>query len=211
MIELSPYLPGFLAAYAVLLFAALSPGPSVAMLIGIATGQGRAPALAATLGIAFGGMTINILTLLGVGLFLSKFVWAMSALRILGAAYLIYLAYCAFTRVVDTPGVQSLVQNQRTLFRHFLAGYFLQVTNPKAIAFWLVISSIGAVEGASVGTIIVFITGAFMISLVCHGAWAVTLSIDSIRMAYIAWRRWVEATLGCFFVIAAVKLVASER
>lgn len=211
VIELAQYFPGILAAYAVLLVGGFSPGPSVAMLIGIATGQGRTPALAATLGIAFGSASINILTMVGVGLLLSQAVWAMSALRILGAAYLIYLAYGAFKRAYSPPLLQPITPNSRTLLRQFLAGYLLQVTNPKAIAFWLAISSIGAVEGASIGIIILFITGAFFISFACHGAWAVTLSANSIRMAYIAWRRWIEATLGCFFVFAAFMLAASEK
>jgi len=44
MSEITPYLPGIVAAYAILLVAASSPGPAVALLIGIATEQGRAPA-----------------------------------------------------------------------------------------------------------------------------------------------------------------------
>lgn len=71
MTELAIYLPGFIAAYSILLVGALSPGPSVAMLIGIATSEGRAPALLAAPGIALGSVTINILTILGVGLVLS--------------------------------------------------------------------------------------------------------------------------------------------
>ena len=211
MNEIQLYLPGFLAAYAVLLFAALSPGPSVALLIGIATAQGRTPALAATLGIAFGSTSINILTILGVGLLLSKAAWAMTALRMLGAAYLMYLAYSAFTRAIHPPVLQPTNPNPKSLVKQFFTGYLLQVTNPKAIAFWLVISSIGAVEGASIGVIIVFVIGSFMISFTCHGAWAVTLSVDSIRRAYAVWRRWIEATLGSCFVFAAYKLVSSER
>lgn len=96
MTEFAIYLPGFIAAYSILLVGASSSGPSVAMLIGIATSEGRTPALMATLGIAFGSVTINILTMLGIGLLLSQVAWGMSALRIIGAAYLLWLAYGAF-------------------------------------------------------------------------------------------------------------------
>jgi threonine/homoserine/homoserine lactone efflux protein len=210
VLELAPYLPGFLAAYAILLVAALSPGPAVAMLIGIATGQGRTPALAATLGIAFGSMSINILTMLGVGLFLSQAAWAMSALRITGALYLVYLAYGAFGKAIRPPPLQAVAAGSRALSRLFLVGYLLQVTNPKAIAFWLAIASIGATKGASIFVVLLFIAGAFLISFVCHAAWAVTLSVDAIRSTYIAWRRWIEATLGSFFVFAAYRLAVSD-
>ena len=66
MTEFAPYLPGFIAAYAILLVGASSPGPAVAMLLGISTNQGRGPALVTCAGIATGSMTINILTMLGV-------------------------------------------------------------------------------------------------------------------------------------------------
>lgn len=199
MADIAPYLPGFIAAYAILLVGASSPGPSVAMLIGIATGQGRTPALVATLGIALGSMTINVLTMLGVGLILSQAAWAMSLLRVVGGAYLLYLAYGAFRKAMHPSAIQTIDSDRRAPLRHFMAGYLLQVTNPKAIAFWLAIASIGAVEGAGAAVIALFVMGAFLISFVCHGAWAVALSLSPIRAAYIAGRRWIESALGCFF------------
>ncbi len=210
MTEFAPFLPGFIAAYAILLVGASSPGPSVAMLIGIATSQGRAPALMATLGIATGSLTINLLTMLGVGLILSQAAWAMSLMRLIGAAYLLYLAWGAFRKALNPPDLQPMQGKRRSSLRHFSTGYLLQVTNPKAIAFWLAIASIGAVEGAGTGIILLFVAGAFLISFTCHGAWAVALSAPPLRRAYTAGRRWIEAGLGVFFVFAAVKL-ATDR
>ena len=93
MTELYTFLPGILAAYSILFVGASSPGPAVAMLIGVATSEGRTPALIASLGIACGSVTINILTMLGIGLVLSQAAWAASALRIVGSIYLLWLAY----------------------------------------------------------------------------------------------------------------------
>jgi len=210
MIDFAPYATGILAAYFVLLTASLSPGPSVALLIGIATGQGRKPALAATLGIAFGSMSLNILTLLGVGLLLTQAAWAMTALRIVGALYLLYLAFGAFKRFSSPAALQPVSSDPRSLLKQFITGYLLQITNPKAVAFWLVIASIGAVENASFGVVVFYIAGAFLISFSAHGAWALILSVNTIRSAYLAERRWIEATLGCFFLFAAYKLATSE-
>ncbi len=209
MLELTPYLYGIVAAYAILMVGSLSPGPSVALLIGIATSQGRTPALCATLGIAFGSMTFNILTMLGVGLLLAQVAWALTVLRILGAAYLLWLAYGAFKRASHPPVLNPIVGNSRSLLNQFLVGYLLQVTNPKAMAFWLAISSVGAVDGASLTVKALFITGAFLVSFICHGAWAVLLSADAIRSAYARWRRWFELSLGCFFVYASYRLYSS--
>ncbi len=210
MADLTPFLPGFIAAYAILLVGASSPGPSVAMLIGIATSQGRAPAMVATLGIATGSLTINLLTMLGVGLILSQAAWAMSLLRLIGAAYLLYLAWGAFQKALNPPVLHPMAGSTRSTARHFAAGYLLQVTNPKAIAFWLAIASIGATEGGGAGIVLLFVAGAFAISFVCHGAWALALSLTPMRRAYAAGRRWIEAALGAFFTFAAYKLATDD-
>lgn len=211
MIDIASYLPGFIAAYVILLVGASSPGPSVALLIGIATEQGRTPAMVATTGIAAGSMTINILTMMGVGLLLSQAAWAMSILRVIGAAYLLYLAWGALRKALNPPLLRPVQAPQQPAWRYFLTGYLLQVTNPKAIAFWLTIASIGAVEGASMDIVALFIAGAFVISFTCHGAWAMAMSASPVRTAYAAGRRWIEAGLGCFFAFAAWKLATSEQ
>lgn len=209
MSEIAPYLSGIFAAYAILLVAASSPGPAVALLIGIATSNGRTPALAATLGISLGSMTINILTMLGVGVVISQAAWAVSVLRVIGAVYLLYLAYGAFRKAVSPPNLEPIKSKTRSHSRHFIVGYLLQVTNPKAISFWIAIASIGAVEGASAFIVVAFIAGAFLISFGCHGAWALALSFNSVRRIYAANRRWIEATLGCLFTFFAYKLATA--
>lgn len=209
--QIVPFLPGIAAAYAILFVGASSPGPSVALLVGIATEQGRTPALIATLGIALGSMTINALTLLGIGLFLSKIAWAMSLLRIAGAAYLLYLAYGAFRKALHPPHLQPINSTHETSLKHFTTGYLLQVSNPKAISFWLAIASIGAVENANATIVVLFVAGAFLISFAGHGIWAIALSLSSVRKSYLARRRWIEASLGGLFVFFSYKLVTSEK
>ena len=209
--EIAPYLPGFVAAYSILLIAASSPGPSVAMLLGIATSQGRTPALTATLGIACGSITINLLTMMGIGWLLSQVSWGMAILRITGSGYLLWLAHGAFQRALHPPAFQLKSATRKTLLKYFLVGYFQQITNPKAIAFWLAIASVGATEGAGMEIVALFVAGAFVISFSCHAAWAIALSAKPVRTAYATARRYIEATLGMFFCFASYKLLTLEN
>lgn len=210
MNDLIAHLPGFAAAYAILLVAASSPGPAVAMLLGIGTSQGRSAALVATSGIALGSVIINLFTLAGVGLILANAAWAMQGLRLVGAAYLAWLAWGAFRKAASAPPVKVADVPPAPLHTHFLAGLLLQVTNPKAIVFWLAIASVGATKGGGAGVVAAFVLGAFLISLICHGAWALLLSASPIRAAYARARRGIEATLGVFFCFAAFKLATSR-
>ena len=204
------HLPAFIAAYSILVVAASSPGPAVAMLLGIGTAQGRGPALIASLGIASGSIVLNLATLAGIGLILTQAAWAMQALRIVGGLYLAWLAYGAFRKAVNPPKVTVAQVVPAPGWRHFLAGVLLQVTNPKAIVFWIAINAVGATVGGGAAVIAAFVAGAFLISFVCHGAWAVLLSSSPFRAAYQGARRWIEAGLGAFFAFMAFRL-ATER
>ncbi len=210
MNEVLTFLPGFLAAYAILFVAASSPGPAVAMLLGIATAQGRAPALVASAGIASGSILLNIATLLGVSILLSQYAWAMTILRLIGGAYLLYLAWGAFKKAANPPTIQAADVAQASFGKHFLAGFLLQVTNPKAIVFWIAIAAVGATTGGGPLVVALFIIGAWIVSFFCHGAWALVLSSRPVRATYNAGRRWVDGTLGVFFVFAAYKLATSR-
>lgn len=205
-----PFLPGFLAAFGILFIAASSPGPAVAMLLGISMGQGRKAALVASAGIAFGSVVINIATLIGIGLLLQQAAWAMAVLRLIGAGYLLWLAYGAFRKAASPPQIKPVEVPHRSLARMFAAGFALQVTNPKAIVFWLAIASIGATQGGGPGIIALFVAGAFCISFGCHAAWALVLSARPVRAAYQRSRRYIEGALGAFFTFAAFKLATSR-
>ena len=206
MNELAPFLPGFAAAYAILLVAASSPGPAVAMLLGIGLDRGRGPALFATAGIAVGSAVLNVGTLVGVGLILREAAWAMTALRLLGAAYLLWLSWRAFRTAARGTELRAAAVPFRSNARCFAMGMLLQTTNPKAIVFWLAIAAVGATEGGGALVVAAFVAGAFAISFACHAAWAVLLSSAPVRAAYARARRRVETVLGAFFAYAAVRM-----
>ena len=204
------YLPGFLAAYAILLVGVASPGPAVAMLLGISLEQGRGAAIVTSLGISFGSATLNILTLIGVGLLLSQIAWAMTAIKVIGAAYLLYLAYGAAKKAATPPKVTIAEVGIESTARLFIKGYLLQVTNPKAIVFWLAIAAVGATAGGGFAIAALFVLGGWIISFLCHVAWSVFLSAGHFRRLYARTRRGVEASLGVFFTFAAFKLATSR-
>ncbi|MGI3165150.1 LysE family translocator [Pseudooceanicola sp. 200-1SW] len=210
MDELLSYLPRFVAAFSILTFAAISPGPAVAFLLGVSAARGRGPALLATTGIAAGSSTINVLTLVGVGLLLSQLAWAMEVLRLAGASYLAWLAWGSFRKALNPPQVVAAKVTPAKAHHLFASGYLMQVTNPKAIAFWLAIAAVGATEGGSALVVAAFIACSFVISFTCHAAWALILSSAPVRRAYAAGRRWIEGALGVFFAFAAWKIATSE-
>lgn len=210
MTDLALFLPGILAAYAILLVAASSPGPSVALLLGVGAAQGRGAAMATTAGIAMGSVLLNALTLAGVGLILEQAAWAMTGLRLLGAIYLAWLAYGAFKKAADPTPITPAAAKPKSHRANFATGFALQATNPKAIVFWIAIHAVSGVALAPPAIVAAFFVGAYVISFICHGGWAFLFSSTIFRAGYARARRWIEAALGTFLAFMAFRL-ATER
>ncbi|WP_179378268.1 LysE family translocator [Jannaschia marina] len=210
MSDLLPYLPAFVAAYGLLLVGGASPGPAVAMLMGLSFGQGRRAALIACLGIAAGATTNNLLTMAGVGLLLSQAAWAMTTLKLAGAAYLAWLAFGALRKAIHPPALATAETAPRGAVRLLLMGYAMQVTNPKSIVFWLAIAALSPTAGAPLWVAALFVGSCFALSFCTHAAWALLLSTAHVRAIYTRSRRWIEGALGVFFALFAFRL-ATDR
>src|SRR6516165_12508719 len=80
----------FLAASGILV---LIPGPTVLLVVSYALGQGWRAALPMAIGVALGDFTAMTLSMLGVGALLAASAGLFTALKWIGAAYLIWLGF----------------------------------------------------------------------------------------------------------------------
>lgn len=207
---IADYLPALLAAWGVQLMGVLSPGPGVLMILGVATSSGRVPALVTATGISLASIILALATVAGISALLAQVSGALTVVRLAGSAYLAYLAYKAFRRCIAPPPIRVAPVPIRGLARLACAGFFLQISNPKALFFWLAIASLGGFFGAPLPVLAVFVAGAFVQSFIGHGGYALLLSSGPIRRGYGRAQRWIEGALGVFFSGFALKL-ATER
>ena len=201
------YLPALVAAWSIQLASALTPGPVVMLILGYAaTGQRRRAALAAV-GTATAAMILAAATVLGLSALIAQMSWGMTALRIAGCAYLLWLAWTAFRRSFRDADINLPVIGSGSAFRSAL---LLGMTSPKAVAFWLAIAAVIPAAGSSLPVTLTFAVGSFILSLTVHGCWALLLSSPPVQAGYARARRWVDRALGTFFAVFAVRL-ATER
>ena len=120
------------------LITAFSPGPAVLLAVTNAAALGMRKALLSSAGNAAGVFVVSAIAMLGLGALLKTSAWMFGALKIVGAAYLIYLGIRQwrsrlniFDRVVDTAGVR-----EQTSAQLFLQGLLVATTNPKSILFF---------------------------------------------------------------------------
>lgn len=113
----------------------LSPGPGVIMTLTNAMREGFRSTVSGILGLAFGIVIVAGISATGLGLILATSALAFTVIKLVGAAYLIYLG----VRLWRAPPFQFHEQapRQSSLWRRFVEGLSLQVTNPKSIFFFL--------------------------------------------------------------------------
>ncbi|HET6855900.1 MAG TPA: LysE family translocator [Streptomyces sp.] len=115
------------------------PGPSVLFVIGRALAHGRRTAMATVLGNVIGSYILVVAVALGIGTLVAQSAAVFMAVKLAGAAYLVYLGAHAFRHRKDfkmasaaTPGAQHARGDVRTV----MDGVAVGVTNPKGIIFF---------------------------------------------------------------------------
>lgn len=204
------YLPQLLLAWSIQLTGVLSPGPSVALIMGVATSRGRLPSVVTAFGVACGAVVLATATVLGIAVVFAQISGVMTIIRLVGAAYLVWLAWKAFRTAAAPPALNPADVPPLSVWRTGLAGFFLQITNPKAIVFWLAVASVGGIGDAPASIAVIFIAGAFVNSFAGHGGYALLLSSAPVRAGYQRARRWIEGALGCFFLYAGYRLATGS-
>lgn len=132
-----------LTAFGLLAFALIVvPGPSVLFTVGKGIALGRRAALAAVVGNTSGVAVQVVAVALGLGAIVERSVFAFNVLKLVGAAYLIFLGVQAFRRrrrLSDALGESLPIASRATTRRNVRDGFIVGVTNPKAIVFFTAI------------------------------------------------------------------------
>ena len=111
------------------------PGPTLLLVVSYALSHGRKAALAVGAGVVLGDITAMTASLLGVGALLAVSTTMYTALKVVGACYLMYLGYKIWTAPVieydDKPAANT---NTKAIFAHT---YIVTALNPKTILFFV--------------------------------------------------------------------------
>lgn len=122
----------FLAASVVLI---ATPGQDLMLVMSRSVTQGQAAGVVTALGVSAGLLVHTVLAALGLGIVLKTSEWLFFAMKIVGAAYLVYLGIQAFRSAgskLALAGAES-----RSLRRLFLDGAVCNIANPKIAIFYL--------------------------------------------------------------------------
>ena len=155
------------------------PGPSVVFVIGRALAYGRAVALATVLGNSLGLLVILVLVACGLGVVVQESIAVFTVLKLLGAAYLVYLGVQAIRHRrgldVAASGVPAPTLSRGRALRQ---GFVVGVSNPKAIMIFAAVlpQFVDRGQGHVQAQMVLLGLLAFGIALLSDSVWAVLAS-----------------------------------
>jgi threonine/homoserine/homoserine lactone efflux protein len=122
----------FLIAAAVL---AVTPGPGIAYVVARTVAGGRAEGLASCIGTGIGGLAHVLAAALGLSIVIAQSALAFTLVKVVGAAYLVYLGVRLLMRK-EPPAEPGRMSPQGTR-RALLEGVAVEVLNVKTALFFL--------------------------------------------------------------------------
>ncbi len=134
-----------------------TPGQDMILVMSRSVAQGPAAGVATAAGVSVGLVGHTLLATLGLGAILRTSEWLFIAIKLVGAAYLIYLG----VGLLRTRGAMLLTQAapRRSLRRLFFDGAISNISNPKIAVFYFAFLPQFVTPGALRPTVTVFALG----------------------------------------------------
>ena len=114
----------------------LTPGPDTVYILGRSIAHGRRAGVASALGISVGSIFHTCAAALGLSAFLATSAWAFTAVKLAGAAYLIFLGVRALLERSPDLAIPAHFK-QNSAAAAFRQGILTNIFNPKVALFFL--------------------------------------------------------------------------
>lgn len=200
------------AFFAASVLLALAPGPDNIFVLTQSALHGKIPGLCVTLGLCTGLLVHTSAVALGMAAVFKASAVAFNLIKILGAGYLIYLAWLSFR--ASATRLESRNPDGLTLPKLYLRGIVMNVTNPKVSIFFLAfLPQFADPDRGALTLQMIALGGVFIVATV--------LVFGSVALLAGAIGQWLKRSprvqvimnrvAGVVFVSLALKLATSQR
>lgn len=187
------------AVFSVYVAGVMIPGPNFVAVAHKAASGTRSDALALVAGIVVVSLFWATCAILGIGIVFAVFPWLALAVKIAGAAYLLWFGLRLIVKARDISegdGGMNPVRSRSA----FLQGVATNISNPKSIAFF------AAIFSAATPAHVSFETFSAMLGMVAitAGGWygfvALILSQATMASGYRRFKKWIDRVCGAAIV-----------
>ena len=197
--------------FAAALALALAPGPDNVFVLSQSALYGRRAGLLVTLGLCTGVMAHTAAVAFGVAAIFVASALAFAILKVIGAGYLLYLAWCAFRARPNLVEGEGLGLSGGKLYSR---GVVMNITNPKVAIFFIAFlpqfadPALGSLSAQMMTLGVLFIVTTFMVfgSVACFAGFLGELLGKSERAQSV-----INRITGIIFIGLAVRLLMATR
>lgn len=210
----------WLAVIGITVLAVISPGPDFAMIARTSYLFGPRAGVIGALGIGAGVQVHVCYTVLGVALLVLRSPWLFALLKLLGAAYLVFMGLQALVSSwraaapqaqADEATPQAPAGQALSAAAAWRMGFFTNALNPKTMLFVVAVYT----QVVDADTPLARSLGYGLFMSLAHIVWfsvvALFFSAPAMRRALLARQRWVDGVIGALLLLLGGSLLFVAR
>lgn len=188
--------------------AIVSPGPNILLVVHAAAEQDRRGALLIALGLAAAGAMWALVAVSGLTAVFEALPSLQTAIRIAGAAYLLYLATRLWrSRSGPRLEVTTMPAAAQPAYKALLRGWVTSLLNPKSLAYFASIFVLLVPADASTSLRAAAVVLVFFNALLWYGLAAWLFSTPRVIKGYLALRRPIDRACATLMAAFGIKLM----
>ncbi|MBO6815529.1 MAG: LysE family translocator [Rhizobiaceae bacterium] len=185
-----------------------SPGPNLVAVASVSLAQGRRAGLFVVGGIASGMLVWSLATAYGLATVLELFPYSLTAMRIIGGSYLLWLAIKGLNGAIrNRPGTIRAANVSLSDRQAWLRGFMVLLTNPKAVMMWAAVATFLFGAGLEPVEVLAFGPLGSLSGFLIYGGYAVLFSTGLASRTYQRFARGIELLFSASFGALGGKLV----
>lgn len=185
---------------------AASPGPANISNAAIAMRYGRRASVVYGLGLSVALVFWGILAATGMGAVLQASAWLLAVLKVLGGAYLLWLAWHSGRSALRPDAVKDV---EIGAGRWFWRGVILNLSNPKSVIAWMAALSMGLNPEDGVAAVGVTTLVCVVVAFGNNLTYSLVFSMGGMMAIYRRARRWIEGASAALFATGGLALIRS--
>lgn len=195
------------------MLAVMSPGPDFVMMLRSSLKYSRRTAIWSAVGLG-GGIALHVTyCLLGIALIISQSIVLFNVIKLLGAAYLIYIGIKSLqSKKVDK--VEALHVHKTEDISHLQAlklGFLTNALNPKATIFFLALFTQVISPTTAVAWKLAYGLEMVLATIAWFSLVAIFMTQNPIRKAFMGVKHHVEHVFGAVLLALGIKVALSTR
>ncbi|MBD1997409.1 LysE family transporter [Leptolyngbya sp. FACHB-541] len=213
----------WLTVLAIGCLAVMAPGPNLAMTLRNSLSYSRQSGIYTAVGLAAGNCVHVTYCLVGIGVIISESILLFSAIKWLGAAYLIYVGIKSLQAQRHKPIVPkgSATQNAQhsssqqthdlTRFASIRIGFLTNLLNPKVTLFFLALFTQIIQPTTPLFTQAIYGLTMVALEFIWFALVAIVISQRSIKNRFLAISHWTERITGAVLIALGLRLAVSQQ